>query len=80
MIETMRGDKKKCKWTNRENKIFYTLKEKVTILLVLSLSNFNKVFQVDCDTSGDVIGIVLSQEGKPTIFFNENFSGDKRKY
>ncbi len=71
MKETMRGDKKEFKWTHGADKSFETLKQKVVELHVLALRDFNKVFQVECDASGNVIGVVLSQEGKHVAFFSE---------
>ena len=60
MTETMRGDKKEFKWTHGVDKSFETLKQKVAELLVLVFPDFNKVFQVECDASGNAIGAVLS--------------------
>ena len=61
MTETMRGDKKEFKWTHGADNSFETLKQKVVELPVLVLPDFNKVFQVECDVSGGVVGVVLSQ-------------------
>ena len=55
MTETIRGDKKEFKWTHEANKSFETLKQKVVELPILALSNFNKVFQVECNESGSAI-------------------------
>ena len=59
MTETMRGDKKEFKWTHGADKNFETLKQKVARLPVLALPDFNKVFQVECDASGNAIGAIL---------------------
>ena len=80
MNETMRGDKKEFKWSRGVDKSFETLKQKVAELPILALPNFNKVFQVECDASGNAIGAVLSQEGKPISFFSEKLNDAKRKY
>lgn len=53
-------------------KLFEYLKKMVTEQSVLVLQNFNKVFQVDCDANGSMIGAVLSQEGKMVAFLARN--------
>ena len=80
MTKTIRGDKKEFKWTHGADKSFETLKQKVVELPILALPNFNKLFRVECDASGNVIGSVLSQEGKPIAFFSEKLNDAKRKY
>ena len=80
MTETVRGDKKEFKWTHGADKSFEALKQKVAELPVLALPDFNKVFQVECDASGNTIGAVLSQECKPVAFFSEKLNDAKRKY
>ena len=57
MTETMRGDKKELKWTHRSDKSFETLKQKVVELPILALVDFNKVFKVECDASGNARGL-----------------------
>ena len=80
ITETIRGDKKEFKWTHGTYESFETLKQKVSKLPVLALPEFNNVFQVECDTSGNAIGVVLSQEGKSFSFFSEKLNDAKRKY
>ena len=76
----MRGDRKEFKWTTGVDKSFNLLKEKVTKQPILALPDFNKVFQVDCDASGTIIGAILSQEGRPITYFSEKLNDAKRKY
>ena len=56
------------------------LKENVTEQPILACLDFNKVFQVDCDAIGIVIGAVLSQKGRLIAYFSEKLNDYKRKY
>ena len=76
----MRGDGKEFKWIVGVDKIFNLMKQKVIEQLFLSLLEFNKVFQVDCNASSTTIGIFLSQEGRPVSYFNKKLNDAKRKY
>ena len=76
----MKGGRKEFKWTTGSTRSFELLKKKVIEKLGLSLPNFNKAFQVDCDTSGSAIGAILSQEGKPFAYFSEKLNDAKKKY
>ena len=58
MNKAMRGYKKDFIWIHRVHKSFEALKQKVVELPTLALSNFTKVFQVDCDANGSVIGAI----------------------
>ena len=51
---------KEFKWTIGADKSFNLLKQKDTKQPILGLPNFNNVFQVDYNTSGIAIGIVMS--------------------
>jgi hypothetical protein len=59
---------------------FKLLKKKATDKLVLSLPNFGKVFEVDCDANITMIGSMLTQEDKPISFFNEKLNVLENKY
>ena len=49
-------------------KAFHQLKLAISSPPVLALSDFTKTFTVECDASGNGIGVVLMQEHKPLPF------------
>ena len=56
------------------------LKDKLTSSPVLSLPDFSKTFEIDCDASGIGIGAVLMQDGKPIAYFSEKLNGASLRY
>ena len=61
IIKTIKGEIKcKFKWTEIVERIFQILKRKVAELPTLVLPSFDKVFTVECDSSKNAIGAVLS--------------------
>lgn len=68
MTETMRGDKRDFKWTQGAQKSFETLKQRIVELSTLAFPDFSKVFQVEFDASGSVIGVVFESRRKTYSF------------
>nr|GEY08870.1 hypothetical protein [Tanacetum cinerariifolium] len=59
---------------------FEELKKQLSSTLVLALSCFDEVFEVECDASGLGIGVVLSQLGRPIAYFSEKLNETKQRY
>ena len=68
------------KWGKEQNEAFSLLKDKLSSAPLLSLPNFTKPFEIECDASGIGIGGVLMQEGKPIAYFSEKLSGASLNY
>jgi hypothetical protein len=67
-------------WGDAQQEAFMILKDKLTHAPLLQLPDFNKTFELECDTSGIGLGGVLLQEGKPVAYFSEKLSGPSPNY
>ena len=55
-------------WSPEATKDFEYLKEEICRALVLATLDFTKNFIMECDASGNGIGVVLMQDGRPIAF------------
>ena len=62
------------KWEEEQEKVFQIIKQKLTNALLLSLPNFNKILEIECDTSTVCTGSVLMLEGRPIAYFCEKLN------
>ena len=51
--------KNSFKWSEEASQVFATLKATIVTPLVLALLDFSKIFVVECDASGNGLGVVL---------------------
>jgi hypothetical protein len=67
-------------WGGKQQKAFDTLKEKISSMPVLALSNLSQPFEIETDASNYAMGAVLLQHGKPICFHYETFNGSMINY
>jgi len=68
------------KWDQEQAKAFETLKDNLTKAPILTLPNFTKSFEIECDASNIGIGVVLLQESHPIAYFSEKLKGSYLNY
>ena len=63
-------------WTPIATKAFEHLKGSMCLAPVLATPDFTKTFIVECDASGNGIGVFLMQEGRPISFESHPIKGN----
>jgi hypothetical protein len=80
IIENFKESRQAFKWTETTDRIFKLLKKKIVEKPVLALPSFYKNFKIETNASGTIIGVVLSQEKRPIVYFSKKLNEEKHKY
>jgi len=68
------------KWGEKQENAFSLLKSKLISAPLLSLPDFNKAFEIECDASEIGIGVVLMQEKRSIAYFSEKLNSATLNY
>jgi len=72
--ELVKKDTPFC-WMEKHEPAFQKLKAQLTNAPILTLPNFAKTFELECDASGVGICVVLLHDGHPIAYFSEKLHG-----
>ena len=61
-------NKDSFQWNERAKNDFQRMKEVIRNCPIIALPDFSKLFVLECDASGEGIGVVLTQGQKPIYF------------
>ena len=67
-------------WVEKAQLTFDKLKEAMSTCLVLALPDFTQPFILECDATGEGIGVVLMQDRHPIAYDSRKLTQTKRLY
>ena len=70
----------KFEWTQAATEAFNLIKERLTTAPILVLPDFSVTFELHCDASKLGVGTILSQQGRPVVYYSEKLSGARGRY
>jgi predicted aspartyl protease len=72
--------KGKFGWNEDADTAFLALKQAMTTTPILAMPNFDDSFTIETDASGDGIGAILSQQGRPIAFMSRGLGVTKQSW
>ena len=73
-LTKMCGSKEKFEWSTGAQEAFELVKNRISNEAMLVHPDFSKPFDVHADSSGYQLGGVVSQEGRPIVFFSKKLN------
>ena len=64
----------KYEWTEEQQKAFNLIKKLASQEVLLAYPDFNELFEIHTDASDYQLGAVISQKGRPIIFYSRKLS------
>ena len=80
LLHALKSIKKVFHWGDLQQKIFDSLKEKISSTQLLAIPDLIQPFEIQTAASYYAMGAVLMKHGKPISFHFETFNGDVTKY
>ena len=80
MTDQLKGKGKSFQWGDAQRKSFETLKVAVAAAPTLKVVDPNQPYELDTDASGEAVGAVLTQGGRPVAFESKKLNRAQRNY
>ena len=68
------------KWSSEAQSTFEKMKKMMSTCPVMALQNFVQSFTIECDVSGEGIGVVLMQNMHPIVYESQKLRGPELLY
>jgi len=67
-------------WKKAAQRAFESIKKRLCLAPILTLPNFELLFEVECDASWVGIGAEFTQSKRPLTYFSEKLNGSRLNY
>ena len=80
MTDQLRSKSKEISWGEAQQRSFEKLKVALAVAPILDIVDPNEPFVLETDASGEAIGAVLMQGGRPVAFESKKLDRTQRNY